>query len=97
MQVVTVIRGLPFVNAQKMRERHPETFEAPSYEELTAIKPGDYLKVCLNEERFWTKVVSISRDAIIATVENDLVINNLPCDTLVEFHKHHIFTTHLPE
>lgn len=95
----TTITGLAFINAQEMREQNPRTFEAPTYEELQALKIGDNVKVCLNDERFWTIIKNIEGDAITASVDNDLVLpanKSLTFGTLITFHKHHIYSTVVP-
>lgn len=64
----TIIKNLPFVDAQLMREKHLETFRAPNFEELNTLLPGQYAKVCLEGERFWIQIVSITGDTIIGRV-----------------------------
>jgi hypothetical protein len=61
------------VDAQKMRADNPTTFWAPSGPLLSAIKVGDSVKVCAEDERFWTLVTEVNGDVITATVDNDLV------------------------
>ena len=34
------------VDAQAMHREYPETFDAPDAQELAAIKPGDWVKIC---------------------------------------------------
>lgn len=68
-----------FVNAQEMKAKHPDTFEAPTTEELDAVQPGSYIKVCADhKERFWCRVTECVRNAdgltFTATVANDLVV-----------------------
>ena len=74
------IKFLPFVNAVEMHKQHPDTFEIPSKNDLLALKKGDFVKVCLqddnrNGERFWCQVTSIDKAQrkIIASVDNELV------------------------
>ena len=69
------MKNITFVDAQHMRLRHPDTFWAPSKEELDDIKPGDYVKVCVNEwkERFWVEVIQVDNDILTVRVANDLL------------------------
>lgn len=63
-----------FIDAQQMHKDHPETFEVPSKEELDAIKPGDNVKVCVNDqERFWVLVTEVNGDKITGMVNNKLL------------------------
>lgn len=64
-----------FLDAQERHKRHPETFEVPDHADLYSIKKGDFVKVCIGNERFWTVITRISKGGIItATVDNDLVL-----------------------
>jgi hypothetical protein len=65
-----------FINAQEMHLRHPDTFDAPSYTELAAIRPGDSVKVCAGYERFWVTVTEATESALTGTVDNDLIYTN---------------------
>lgn len=80
-----------FVNAQEMHRAHPDTFWAPSADDLSQIKVGDIVKVCANQcERFWTIVTGIDGDMITAIVNNDLIYTNkhgLRCDDKIQFHR----------
>lgn len=83
-----------FENAQKLKEQHPETFEAPTREELDSIQEGSSVKVCTNDERFWTVVTKIDGDNIKATVDNDLVRtkqHGLRYGDVIEFTKDNIY------
>ena len=69
-----------FEDAQALRLLHPETFDAPSYEDLQKLKNGDVVKVCVEGERFWTTIKEIHGDdanTIVAIVDNDLVRTHL--------------------
>lgn len=62
-----------FVNAQKMQQKCPDTFEAPLKSELDAIKPEDFVKISHGNERFWIRVTSVNGDIIKGNVDNDLI------------------------
>ena len=83
--------NIELVNAQKMQLLHRETFQAPSYKDLNKIKPGNFVKVCIEGddenpgERFWCEVKSIDRleRTIVGAVNNHLVFFDIPLDTLM--------------
>lgn len=84
-----------FVDAQEMAKRHPNSFKAPSKEKLDSLKYGDLVKVCHNEERFWTIIKSITDNKITAIVDNDLICNQpFKCGDEIQFMKCHIFSTY---
>ncbi|EFC38885.1 predicted protein [Naegleria gruberi] len=60
----------PLNNAQQIARRHPDTFGAPSREELNSIQKGSLVKI---EERFWVKVLKVSAKYLIGIIDNDLV------------------------
>lgn len=89
-----VVTGLDFVNAQDMRLQNPGISNAPSYEELKTLQITDRVKVCCNGEYFWTQVVHIDYDTLIARLETyPLRQVKLNYWDHVEYHKHHIFET----
>jgi len=55
-------------DAQEMHTQHPDTFWAPSTEELDAIKPDMHVKICDNEQRFWCTVKSTSGAHVVGVV-----------------------------
>ncbi len=82
-----------FINAQKMQEKHPKTFEAPTQEELDALTLGKSVKVCHQEERFWVTITAIKEDVITGTVDNDLVRSHpFKYGDAIEFKKEHIYS-----
>ena len=81
------------IDAQEMAQKHPDTFESPSTEELNQIKEGASVKICNGEERFWATVTKISGDKVTADVDNDLLGDygyNLGDE--IEFEKRHIYS-----
>jgi hypothetical protein len=65
-----------FVDAQEMRILHPDTFYAPTLEDLQELKDGDWVKVCTEDERFWCIVVEIKGDQLACVIDNDLVYSH---------------------
>lgn len=82
---------MEFVNAQEMKKNHPDTFEAPTLIELENLKEKDFVKVACNNERFWTRILSIADNRITATVNNDLLMEELSFGETISFNKENIF------
>lgn len=62
-----------FIDAQQMHIDNPDTFWAPSQEELDALQGGHYVKICENQERFWVELEEVDGDKLTGRVDNDLV------------------------
>lgn len=83
-----------FTDAQAMSRLHPQTFDVPAPEILAAIRPGTFVKVCAEPERFWVEVVAVEGDGIMGRVSNDLVHtarHGLRDGDNVTFEKRHIY------
>ena len=83
---------MEFVNAQEQHKKYPNTFSIPSDEELNNVKVDDFVKVCLNSERFWIKVVNITGDDIIGEVSNCLLFNDLELGEKLTVKKYNILS-----
>lgn len=82
-----------FVDAQQMHKDNPETFDAPSPEELNNLKIDDIVKICYgNKERFWVKIIEITGDDIKGEVDNDLIFVKLKYKDIVSFDKKNIYS-----
>ena len=81
-----------FVDAVETHKLHPETFKIPSEKHKKQIQPGDFVKVCHNGERFWTKIKDINESKIIAFVDNDLICPQpFKYGDIIEFEHRHIY------
>jgi len=81
------------IDAQEMAQKHPDTFEAPTTEELNQIKKNSSVKICNGEERFWTKVTKVSGDKVTAEVDNQLLGEyGYDLGDEIEFEKRHIYS-----
>jgi len=74
-------RELEFQDAQEMAKLHPDTFTAPDMKMLEAsLRPGDFVKVCHMDERFWVRVIGLLYEEhgnkIAGLVANDLLADN---------------------
>lgn len=77
-----------YLDAQKMHIKHPDTFYAPSAEELSAIAAGSIVKVSTGNERFWVDVKSVDGKKITGTVNSHVVCTDahgLVCGDMVQF------------
>ncbi len=76
-----------FIDAQEMAKQYPKTFTAPSLKELQEIQIGHFVKVCVEKERFWCKVLDISDlDNLLCQIDNDLVftkVHKLKCGDIL--------------
>lgn len=82
---------LELVNALQKAIENPKTFEVPTLTELRQLKPGDHVKICVEQdgkggERFWCKIRSIDPKAktIIGEVDNILVVYDFELGTPIE-------------
>ncbi len=69
-----------FVDAQRLKMRRPNSFEAPTEAQIRSIAPGFFIKVCSFNERFWIRVTKIETKIFDAfdtkftgVISNDLV------------------------
>lgn len=82
-------------DAQKLAKKHPNTFEAPTQEQLNSIEIGDTVKICDGEERFWTIVKELKEDHIVAEVNNKLIGDQeYNLGDLIQFTKNNIYEIH---
>ncbi|EPY3962323.1 TPA: hypothetical protein ACKFTV_002206 [Klebsiella pneumoniae] len=79
------------INAQRLHRMYPNTFQVPTYEELSELKVGDLVKVCINNERFWSIITSIKGKTFIAEVNNHLVLNDLSVGDLIKIRFSNVF------
>lgn len=83
-----------FADAQEMHRANPITFEAPTQEELDALVPEMFVKVCAGRERFWAIIQKIEGDKITAIIDNILVcsdLHGLYFRDEIEFEKRHVY------
>ena len=84
-----------FINAQKMAEENPDTFFAPSTDELNEIKEGSLVKIVVEGERFWVEVISVNKNKIAGKVGSYLIMTDehgLNFDDKIVFEKKHIYS-----
>lgn len=88
-----------FIDAQEMQRLNPETFEAPTLEELSKIAVNQHVKICAEGERFWILVTEIKGNRVSEMIDNDLVKTDehgLKYGDTVIFEKRHIYQTQTP-
>lgn len=90
-----------FTNAQEMSLENPDTFDAPTAEEIANLTVGSFVKVCINNvdpepdqfgaERLWTEITEIDGDEITATLDSFPVVVDLESGDTINFKTHHIY------
>ena len=61
------------LNGVEMNAFHPTTFEIPSVEEIKSLQPGDHVKVCAENERFWVLLKSNDGETLVGVIDNHLI------------------------
>lgn len=84
-------KNIKFENAQELKKQYPDTFYAPEPEELQQLKPGDTVKVCACQERFWAEIVAIDDGMVTARVDNHLLMRQLRYNDLIAFHLDNVY------
>lgn len=83
-----------FINAQQMAREFPQTFTAPTADELKAVKVGMHVKLCVGKERFWLKVETIKDGTLFGCITQDLVrthLHGLKDGDKLSFHQDNIY------
>lgn len=84
-----VVKGL--VNARLLALEFDE-FEVPSDAQIRKLKPGDFVKVARNAERFWVRVDGYVGRRWHGTVMNDLVNSeDLKLGDSIYFHRKNVY------
>lgn len=82
--------NLKFIDGVEMNREYPETFEIPSDETKATIKPGDFVKIgvqnVIGGERFWVQVTEKTESFITGRVDNELVVlENVKYNDIITF------------
>jgi hypothetical protein len=83
------------INAQQQAKLYPDTFEALLQPQLDCIAKDDFVKVCVDGERFWILVESVKKNVIKGTVNNILLMSDehsLYFGDTVQFSKKHVYS-----
>lgn len=85
-----------WVDARLMRMQHPETFQAPTEEQLDAIVPGDSVKVSNGKERFFVKVTEVLPHGALRGVVDNYLLGTAMYDygDTIAFRREHVFVVH---
>ena len=84
------LKGL--VNARLLAFEFPDTFKTPSDAAIKKLKPGDFVKVSRNGERFWVRVDGFVGRQWHGTVDNELKHNpDLAIGDSFYFMRKHIY------
>ena len=79
-------------NAEKLADKHPDTFTIPSLAVRTHLQIGDSAKVSSRNERFWVEVVEVLADRYIGEVASSLVTLPIPMWSAIAFGPEHIIS-----
>ena len=74
----------------------PDTFKLPCDHRLDQLKPGDFVKVCRNNERFWIQVSGRrgnTIDGLVANILGNPDNYDLPVDAPVTLERRHVYDT----
>lgn len=86
---------LNIVDAQQMHSENPESFEVPAHRELDALGRDCVVKICVGNERFWTKIIHVDGEKITAIIQNDLLNTDqhgLNYNDVIEFEKKNVYS-----
>lgn len=87
-----------WVDAQEMHRNNPNTFYAPSEEEINNIEKGFTVKISNGQERFWNEVVEINNNHLLVKIDNQLVGNKgYNYGDILWIEKKNIFDIHTKE
>lgn len=91
------------LDAQELARLHPKTFEAPSQGDLATLKPGDFVKICVEVikedgapgrgERFWVRLTKVG-ETLTGTIDNELLFTDLHGLVLrdeISFERRHVY------
>lgn len=83
-----VIKGL--TNARLVAFEFPDTFILPPYSEIKKLKPGDFVKIERNGERFWVRIDGFVGRKWHGTIDSRLDFNDDLCagDSIHFMRKH---------
>ena len=95
-------KGIRFVNAQKMHEKHRKSFQKLPQKTLDNIKLGDTVKISAYGERFWVEVIHIHKtksyettgNRFVGRVDNELFTPKIKFNDLVRFRSYHIYNVY---
>lgn len=87
------------LDAQAMHLVNPLSFEVPSQAELREVEPGWYVKLGfptgdrnIKIERMWVLVTERTPTGGRGELNNDPVLCNLECGTIIEYEDRHVLS-----
>lgn len=82
------------IDFQQLHSELPGTFPIPTEEALNNINAGDLVRICVDNERFWVRVLGVDGDKVNGFIYSDMlhtVYHGLKANDPIEFEKKHIF------
>lgn len=74
LEQAAIFKPTKLIDAIRMNEEYPNTFQVPSNEDYALVLPENFVKISNGNERFWVKVLKIlNNDQIVGEVANDLL------------------------
>jgi len=84
------VEGL--TNARLVAFEFPETFKLPAYAQIKKLKPGDFVKLERNCERFWVRIDGFVGRKWHGTVTSNMELNDdLSAGDSIYFMRKHIY------
>lgn len=83
-----------FIDAQRMAQEYPDSFQVPTFDELRAVVAGDHIKVCTGGERFWVQVSKGNGTGFTGIITSDLIcghVHHLKKGDEVSVSPHHVY------
>jgi len=79
-------------DAQKLAKKHPDTFDAPSLDNLDKLSGGDLVKFSNGYERMWVVVTGFDGDKIVGSLSNTPVgTPGMKFGDIIEMRMKHVY------
>ena len=88
-----ILKTYSLSSAAEMAVKHPDTFQAPSFQETDNLKVGDNVKLCFNNrERMWVEITELmDYQRFKGVLRNTPIFVDLMYGEEVEFEAQHIY------
>ena len=104
------LRGYKIEDAHQAALQHPHTFHRPTNKEISQVRVGSYVKICVSQttrsrkdfsaERFWVNVTLVMPRFIVGLVANNLIYipsHLLAYGDVIAFQRRHIYEIQPPD
>lgn len=86
------------IDFQQLHIEFPQTFLVPSREELDKIDSGDLVRICVDNERFWVRVLGTDGEKVNGFIYSDMlhtIYHGLKGGDAIEFEKKNIYSINI--